>query len=179
MRTFGPKFLITRMRARRKTDERPAEPSPPAATEHQHVHVTPREPDSESQPVLERRLEPVPEPEPEPPPAPEPLPPAAEAELLPEAEPPKLEPVPDPEPEPEPEPERVVALPFAASPREWNVWELERLARAHSGGDAVQDEERAYLLVYLREFATPEGTLPVDFDTLVRESFGELLVPGR
>lgn len=188
---------ISRLRALQRPRERAVEPASPSAPEPQHVHVIPRE--TADQPVLERRLEPVPEPEPEPPPAPEPVPPAAEPELErrpepepepepelepePEPEPPKLAPVPEPAPEPEtepePEPERVVTLPVATSPREWNVWELERLVRAHAGGDAVQDEERAFLLVYLREFATPEGTLPVDFDALVRESFGELLVAGR
>ena len=38
-----------------------------------------------------------------------------------------------------------------------------------------RDEEWAYLLVYLREFATPDGFLPTDFDALVRESFPELI----
>ena len=69
-----------------------------------------------------------------------------------------------------------MTLPFSGTPREWNVWELERLARANSGGDMARDEELSYLLVYLRGFATPEGTLSVDFDDLVRESFGPLLV---
>jgi fused signal recognition particle receptor len=138
--------------------------------------------------VLERQSEPAtPEPELEPEPAPEPLTPAAELEAEPEAEPdpepPHLEVVPEPEPELEPEPEpepepelpRVVTLPISATPREWNVWELERLARSNSGGDAAKDEELSYLLVYLRDFASAEGTLPVDFDALVRESFGPLL----
>jgi hypothetical protein len=157
----------------------PAEPA--------HVHVLEVAPESESQPVLVAADagDEEPMPEPEPPPMPEPIPPAPEPE--PEPEPPKLEVVPDPEPEPEPEPEqepepepepepqRVVALPVSATPREWNVWELERLVRERG----AEDEERAYLLVYLRDFATPEGTLPVDFDGLVRESFGELLTAGR
>ena len=43
----------------------------------------------------------------------------------------------------------------------------------------THDDERSFLLVYLRDFATAEGTLPVDFDGLVRESFGELLGAGR
>ena len=43
------------------------------------------------------------------------------------------------------------------------------------GEDPLRDEERAYLLVYLREFAAADGALPVDFDSLVRESFGELV----
>jgi hypothetical protein len=97
----------------------------------------------------------------------------------PQREPTPLAVVPDlerpPEPEPEPRDERVVALPLTQTPREWNLWELDRLARARAGVDAQRDEEWSYLLMYLREFASTEGTLPVDFDPLVRESFGELL----
>ena len=62
---------------------------------------------------------------------------------------------------------------------EWNVWELERLARSVGGGDAARDEEWAFLLVYLREFANPEGVLPADFDALVRESFPELVAAAQ
>lgn len=65
------------------------------------------------------------------------------------------------------------AVPHAA--REWNVWELERLARGVGGRNTARDQEWAFLLVYLREFATPEGLLPSDFDALVRESFPELV----
>jgi hypothetical protein len=119
-----------------------------------------------------------------------PSPPVEDAEPEPEPEPerPPLvaverPPVPVPA-EPEPEPaaapdEGVVALPLPGGPREWNVWELERLVREHGGVDVAVDEERSYLLVYLREFATPEGTLPLDFDELVRESFGPLLAARR
>jgi len=117
---------------------------------------------------------------------------------------PEVEPEPEPEPEPEqtrgperprivavpalpPEPvpefeaeaaerDRVVAfLPANDSPREWNLWELERAARDHGGDDVARNEERSYLLMYLREFAGPDGTLPADFDALVRESFGDVL----
>ena len=96
------------------------------------------------------------------------------------------EPEPEPEPEPdpvavspaEPEPVPVATLPPPAEPQEWNVWEIERLARARSGDDPVRDEEWGYLLVYLREFASADGVLSTDFDALVRESFGEL-VGGR
>jgi hypothetical protein len=59
--------------------------------------------------------------------------------------------------------------------REWNVWELEALAREHRGGDAARDEEWSLLLMNLRQYANAEGTLPVDFDELVRESFGDLI----
>jgi hypothetical protein len=106
-----------------------------------------------------------PEPEPAPGPGPEP-----------EREP---EPPPEPEPEPEPEPppaaEPVVPLPVGAEPRGWNLWELERVTREAAGADAARDEERSFLLMYLREFADPDGMLPVTFDQLVRETFGDVL----
>lgn len=62
-----------------------------------------------------------------------------------------------------------------ARPREWNVWELEQLARAGARQHPERSQEWAYLLVHLRQFATPDGALPPEFDGLVRESFGELL----
>ncbi len=70
-----------------------------------------------------------------------------------------------PEPEPEPEPAlaeapavaQVVPIGVGAAPRQWNVWELERLAREDSGSDAVRDEERTFLLMYLREYADAGG----------------------
>jgi hypothetical protein len=126
--------------------------------------------------------------------APEPLPPppvVVRAEPVPTPEPPLIAAAPPPpEPEPEtrgltpvgsdpslaPEPEPVVThLPVTQEPREWNLWELERAVREHGGDDVAQNEERAYLLVYLREFAGPDGMLPADFDGLVRDAFGDLL----
>jgi hypothetical protein len=99
---------------------------------------------------------PAPEPEPEPPPAPEPEP--------------------EPEPAPPPaEPEPAATLPAPAEPRAWNLWELERVTREAAGADAARDEERSFLLMYLREFADPDGMLPLDFDPLVRETFGDVL----
>ena len=90
--------------------------------------------------------------------------------------------MPDPEPEPEPtnelEPEPVVAYlqpRDGGGTREWNVWELERLAREQVSDDAVLNEERSYLLMYLREFANADGVLPADFDGVVRETFGGVL----
>ena len=70
-------------------------------------------------------------------------------------------------------------LPFRGGPREWNLWDLERRAREQVGRNPLRDEEWAALFVYLREYATPDGMLPIDFDDLVRESFGELLVAGQ
>lgn len=67
---------------------------------------------------------------------------------------------------------------YADEPQEWNIWQLDRLARDGAGVDAARDEERALLLMHLREFAGPDGLLPASFDDLVRESFGELVAVG-
>ena len=60
-------------------------------------------------------------------------------------------------------------------PRRWNLWDLERRARDEAQRDPLRYEEWSYLFVHLRQFATPDGSLPTEFDGLVRESFGELL----
>jgi hypothetical protein len=59
-------------------------------------------------------------------------------------------------------------------PREWNLWDLERRARAQAG-HTPQQEEWSALFTHLRVFATTDGVLPKEFDGLVRESFGELI----
>jgi hypothetical protein len=123
---------------------------------------------------------PVPEPEP---PAPEPAPPAPEPHPPtpePGAPPPQLRPVPPPAPDPDRAPEEVrepgvARLPLGGESREWNVWELERLAREGEGRDTSHDAELGFLLLELRQFANADGQLPVSFDRIVRESFGELL----
>jgi hypothetical protein len=63
------------------------------------------------------------------------------------------------------------ALPVEAAPWSWNVWNLERVVRER----APSNEELQFLLLYLRDYASPSGMLPPDFDGLVRESFGDLL----
>lgn len=156
-----------RMRRRRPRSQYADEPEPivhEPLPQHVRVlreHAVPaivppkHAPEPRPAPVVEveARVEVEPEPalDPAPQPAPEPI----------------AEPAPEPEPEPVPEP---VALDHG--PRSWNLWELERLVRSHAGADPVRDEERAYLLLYLRDFAGADGTLPADFDELVRESFG-------
>jgi hypothetical protein len=152
-------------------------------------------PGPEPEPELEPEPDPEPvaaEPEPEPEPVaaepePEPEQPEPEAEPDPEVAPERVlqQPVPDLEPEPEPEPELepaaaaepvvVVPIGVGAGPRSWNLWDLERLSRESAGHDAGRDEERTFLLMYLREFAGPDGLLPDDFDSLVRDSFGDLV----
>ena len=141
-------------------------------------------PEPELEPVA---VEPDPEPELEPvavaEPELDPVAVEAEPEPKPELEPVAAEADPEPElvaverePQTEPlaaEPELVEREPTAA--RAWNIWELDNLARDAS---EEQREELSYLLVYLRDFASPEGVLPTDFDALVRESFGDLLAAG-
>lgn len=171
-------------RARPKAKAKPAvaaaavaAPEPVAAADPEHVRVLRAEPEL------------VPEPDPQPPPQPEPVPlpepepaPLPEPEPEPVPEPPRLAPVPPPPPEPAPLPEpepapaaAVIPIPVSTAPRQWNVWDLERLARENSGGDPIADEERTFLLMYLRDFAGADGLLPVDFDDLVRQSFGAIV----
>jgi hypothetical protein len=145
--------------ARGRTPE-PVESSLPVHQRRGARVATPR-PEPETTP----REEPVSEPEPEPEPV----------VVRPEPEP---EPESEPEPEPEEEPqEQVVELPQTASrrPEGWNLWDLERRARQRAGQDPRRDEEWNALFVSLRDFASPDGTLPPEFDELVHESFGELI----
>jgi outer membrane biosynthesis protein TonB len=135
-----------------------------------------------SEVVLARRQPPAPiapEPSSEPIASVEPLPePAIEPEPQPE---PGLEPEPEPEPAPAREPQTGSPVPPAPvtslprEPREWNLWELERIAREHAGTDPARDDERTYLLLSLRDHAQPDGNLPIEFDQLVRNAFGDLL----
>lgn len=126
-----------------------------------------------------REPEPVPEPpEPPPDPHPEPAPPPSEppepiAERQPE---PVLVALPPLEPEPEagqePEPEVFPLVLRDQTPHAWNLWELERIATETVHKDPGHSEERALLLLHMRQFATAAGDLPLEFDPLVREAFG-------
>jgi hypothetical protein len=140
-------------------------PAEPAET----VRVIPRGEAAAPPPPV---AEPEPEPEPEPEVVPEPEPEPVVLTVVPEPEP---EPVVVPEPEPVAVGAAVVPIGASAAPRRWNVWELERLSRDNAGSDVARDEERTYLLMYLRDFADPGGALPIDFDALVRDSFGDLV----
>jgi hypothetical protein len=81
---------------------------------------------------------------------------------------------PEPQPEPAPEPEPVAVAvslpPVRVSGPPFNVWELERALEATGVTD-----EKTFLVHYLRDYAGSDGTLPAEFDDLVRESFGSLL----
>jgi hypothetical protein len=119
--------------------------------------------------------------------------PHPEPVVVPVAASPVPEPVVRPRPRIVPQPPRppaVVTLPQRApvaptvvslderrrdEPREWNVWELERVARDESRRSPERADELSFLLVNLRQFAEPGGQLPAEFDGLVRESFGGVL----
>jgi hypothetical protein len=159
------------------------------------------EPEPEGIPVAEEPPAAVPEP---PPPVVVPLAPAPPPEPVRAApEPPREKPAPRPplRPVPPPEPVESPAAPPAppppvrepapaaaarsevidmrtratAQPRRWNLWDLETRAREHAQVDPDRNEEWSYLFVHLRQFATPDGSLPTEFDGLIRESFGDLL----
>lgn len=139
------------------------------------------EPVKSSPPVHRRRdgrpAVSLPEPESTPHEEPEPEPEPKRVVAVPEPRP-EREPEPEPEPEPEVEPnEQAVELPQTTSrrPDGWNLWELEQRARQRAGQDPLRDEEWNALFVSLRGFASPDGTLPPQFDQLVHESFGELI----
>ena len=83
------------------------------------------------------------------------------------------EPEPEPKPEPEPLPDTRPATLGNDLPYEWNVWDLQRLVRDRPDDD--RQEEWAAIIVSLRDFARADGSLPREFDELVRDSFGELL----
>ena len=80
---------------------------------------------------------------------------------------------PKPEPEPDPEPETAEA----GQPREWNLWNLQALVRDRP--EDPRHEEWTALVLSLREFASPDGKLPLEFDELVRESFGGVVAEAR
>jgi hypothetical protein len=131
--------------------------------------VPPPEPEPEPEPVAVVEPEPTPEPEPEPEPVP------VRPPLVAVAPPPPPPPEPVVVTPPPPEPAVVSLASRDTRPREWNLWDLERAMRERTGEDPERVEERNYLLMYLRDFASPDGALPVDFDGLVRDAFGDLL----
>jgi hypothetical protein len=185
----------------------PLAPTRPEAQPPSEPELRP-EPTSqpESGPEPEPEPEPAPppppaEPEPPPPPpAPEP-PPVIAAPVQEEPPPTRAEPrrsrrlrlrsVPAPRPEPqlarasEPaaaapaSPSVVEFRPRTTEPRQWNLWDLERIAREEVREHPERREEWSYLFLHLREFAHADGSLPTEFDGLVRESFAGMLERPR
>jgi hypothetical protein len=165
------------------TPEPPSVPGPEPAPPEPEPEPFPLEPEPPAPPET-----PPPTPAPEPPPTPpEPVaarPGETEARRTRRF---RLRPVQPPRPEPAPvasaptappaaEPQSVVQLrPRTVQPREWNLWDLERIAREEAADHPERRDEWAYLFLHLRQFASADGSLPAEFDGLVRESFGGLL----
>jgi hypothetical protein len=89
--------------------------------------------------------------------------------------PPPVEPAAAPSPPPPAEAPVVALQQRSYVARQWNIWDLERLARAEAPSHPERRDEWAFLFVHLRQFANADGELPTEFDGLVRESFGGLL----
>jgi hypothetical protein len=82
-------------------------------------------------------------------------------------------PPPAPEPVPAPEPEAEPALPPRAGT--WNLSDLQRAVDAQTGATPEQVENWRTYLYFVREHASPDGTLPRSFDPLIADVFGEIL----
>lgn len=173
----------------------PSEPEPRPETAPQPESRPEPEPEPERTPPTPA---PEPAPPPTPPPAPEPRPepvvagPVQEEPSPTRAEPRRsrrlrLRPVPSPRPEPAPvpaaaapaSPSVVEFRPRTTEPRQWNLWDLERIAREEVREHPERRDEWSYLFLHLREFAQADGSLPTEFDGLVRESFAGMLEPPR
>jgi hypothetical protein len=106
---------------------------------------------------------------------PAPIRPVREPPPAPRMPPPPAPPPPPPPPRPEPEPVPPEPAPVRSGQTRWNVFELEKLAREVAGQDPNRDEEWRYVLLYLREYADADGSLPPSFDGFIRDSFSELV----
>jgi hypothetical protein len=89
-----------------------------------------------------------------------------------------IRPVPQPQPQPESEPEP--ELPPAAvvsimGHPAGNVLALERLVERRAAEFPDRAEEWRFYVIYLREFAGPDGSLPDSLAGLVADVFAELL----
>src|ERR671936_563176 len=148
----------------------PPPESVPEPAEEPIAEAAPRE-------EAERPQDAEPPPEEEPPPAPEPkAPPVPVAPAPSRQEPPRERPEPRPEAaSPVAESPLVAFRPRTFEPRRWNIWDLERIAREQTREHPERRDELAFLFVHLRQFADADGSLPAEFDALVRETFGGLL----
>ena len=94
---------------------------------------------------------------------------------------PVSEPVPEPEPEPVLEPEPVSAREAEAEPAlpprtgTWNLNELQTAVDAYPDPTPEQAENWRTYLYFVREHATPDGTLPRSLDPLIADVFAEIV----
>ena len=72
---------------------------------------------------------------------------------------------------PEPERPQLPRLPVSEAA---SLWQLERLASEQPADDPL-GQEREALIYSLRTVASPDGTIPQAFWSLIEETFGDLL----
>jgi hypothetical protein len=92
-------------------------------------------------------------------------------------------PPPAPEPEPEPEPVLVPAPEPVAEPQPvlparvgtWNLNYLQRAVDAQTGATAEEVENWRTYLYFVREHASPDGSLPRSLDALIADVFADVL----
>ena len=192
----GPAEVFAPLAPTRSESEPPSQQDPRPELPSQPESGS--EPEPEPEPEPERTPPPPPSPPPEPEPAPpppripEPPEPVFKAPVQEKTPPPRAEPlrsrllrlrsVPSPRPEAAPEPAAAPAKPSVIEfrprtiePRQWNLWDLERIAREDVREHPDRRDEWSYLFLHLREFAQADGSLPTEFDGLVRESFAGML----
>ena len=98
---------------------------------------------------------------------------ARAAEVAAAESPPQPEPEPEPEPLPQPEAEVGPALPTQAGT--WNLHGLQKAVEAYTGATPEQAENLQTYLYFLRQHASPDGSLPRSFDPLISDVFGDAL----
>lgn len=150
-----------------------AEPAPVPAAATQ---------EAEAEPGFHELAPPVEEPEAPSSPAPEAATASVQqAEVIPLEEEPEAAAPPFEEPEIAPsvlEPAPFVAPQPESEPGEWTLDQLEGLVQEHAPAFADRVEEWTFYLESMRDFADTGGRLPVTFDWLIWDTFGELLERG-
>jgi len=82
---------------------------------------------------------------------------------------------PPPVPEPVSAPEAEAEPALATRAGTWNLNELQKAVEAHTDATPEQAESWRTYLYFVREHASPDGTLPRSLDPLVADIFGEAL----
>jgi capsular polysaccharide biosynthesis protein len=98
---------------------------------------------------------------------------------VPQPEPERIRPLPQPKPEPLPEPKPelppAAVVSISGNPA-GNVLALDRLVEQRAPEFPDRAEEWRYYVVYLRDFAGPDGSLPASLAGLVADVFADLLL---
>jgi hypothetical protein len=99
----------------------------------------------------------------------------AELEAVGSAPPPAPEPEPEPEPVLVPAPESVPEPALPARAGTWNLNDLQRAVDAQTGATPEEVENWRTYLYFVREHASPDGSLPRSLDALIADVFADVL----